>query len=143
MKKLLVLLGFIFIGIGAIGIILPILPTTPFLLLATFCFAKGSKKFHKWFISTKIYKKYLDSFVQNKAMTIKMKLSILISASAMLIAAFIFAGNLYIRISIGTLIAIKYYYFIFRIKTIDNKKSIELNKVENKIIQDKETITDE
>lgn len=143
MKKLLVLLGFIFIGIGAIGIILPILPTTPFLLLATFCFAKGSKKFHKWFISTKLYKKYLDSFVQNKAMTLKTKLSILISASAMLIAAFIFAGNLYVRISIGALIAIKYYYFIFRIKTIDNKKSIELNKVENKIIQDKETITDE
>lgn len=122
MKKLLVLLGFLCVGIGAIGVVLPILPTTPFLLLAAFCFAKGSDKFHKWFISTSLYKKHLDSFIKNRSMTLKTKLSILIPASLMLIAAFIFVGNMHARIAIGVLIVIKYYYFIFKIKTVKNIK---------------------
>lgn len=52
---------YIFIGLiafllGAIGVVLPVLPTTPFLLVASFCFVRGSEKFDKWFKSTRIYK---------------------------------------------------------------------------------------
>ena len=78
MRILFIILGFIFVGIGVIGIAVPILPTTPFLLLASFFFAKGSKKFHDWFMSTKLYKKHLESFVKSRAMTLKSKLSILL-----------------------------------------------------------------
>ena len=93
MKVVLIILGFISMGIGIVGIVAPILPTTPFLLLASFFFAKGSKRFHDWFISTKIYKKYLESFVQSKAMTLKNKFTILFPVSCMLIITFIFANN--------------------------------------------------
>ena len=73
MRILFICLGFIFVGIGAVGIVVPILPTTPFLLLASFFFAKGSKKFHDWFMSTKLYKKHLESL----GITIDSKITLL------------------------------------------------------------------
>ena len=118
MKTLLIILGFVCVAIGAVGIVVPILPTTPFLLLASFFFAKGSKKFHDWFISTKLYKKHLESFVNSKAMTLKSKLTILIPVSCMLIATFIFVNNLHARILLVVLFISKYLYFFTQIKTI-------------------------
>ena len=104
MRILFICLGFIFMGIGFIGVVIPILPTAPFLLLAAFFLAKGSNKFHNWFISTKLYKKHLESFVKSKAMTLKSKFSILIPVSIMMIIAFIFVNNLHARIALIVLI---------------------------------------
>lgn len=138
MKVVLIILGFISMGIGIIGIVVPILPTTPFLLLASFFFAKGSKRFHDWFISTKIYKKYLESFVKSKAMTLKNKLTILLPVSCMLIITFIFVNNLYARIVLIILFIGKYLYFFTQIKTIakeetEIKKNKEMAKENNNI----------
>lgn len=118
LRGLYVALGFLFCGIGAVGAVLPVLPTTPFLLLAAFFFAKGSTRFNNWFISTKLYKNHLESFVDNRAMTLKTKISICSFASAMLILAFIFMSNPYGRATIIAVMLFKYYYFIFRIETI-------------------------
>ena len=117
-KVIWITIGFLSMGLGMIGVILPVLPTTPFLLLSSFCFAKGSDRFHKWFIGTKLYKKHLDSFVKNKSMTLKTKLTILLPASAMLILAFLAMSNIYGRCFIAFLILFKYIYFFTRIKTI-------------------------
>ncbi|WP_295158498.1 YbaN family protein [uncultured Brachyspira sp.] len=125
MRILFICLGFIFVGIGVVGIVVPILPTTPFLLLASFFFAKGSKKFHDWFLSTKLYKKYLESFVQSRAMTLKSKLTILLPVSAMLIITFIFVNNLYARIALVILFISKYFYFFTQIRTIKENENIE------------------
>ena len=122
-----IILGFISAGIGAIGIAIPILPTTPFLLLASLCFAKGSKRFHNWFKSTKLYKKHLESFEKNRSMTLKTKLCILIPVSALLITAFILMNNLFGKITLIAVILIKYWYF--KIKTI---KINSMAPVENK-----------
>ena len=72
-KGIYICIGLVAFALGAIGVILPILPTTPFLLLASFCFAKGSERFNTWFINTKVYKKHLESFVKERAMTLKQK----------------------------------------------------------------------
>ena len=59
-KMLWITLGFIGLGIGAIGAVLPMLPSFPFLLLAASCFGKSSEKLNVWFINTKLYKNNLD-----------------------------------------------------------------------------------
>ncbi len=129
MRILFICLGFIFVGIGAVGIVVPILPTTPFLLLASFFFAKGSKRFHDWFMSTKIYKKYLESFVKSRAMTLKAKLTILLPVSAMLIVTFIFVNNLHARIALVILFIAKYVYFFTQIRTIkEGEETVQLEQ---------------
>ena len=112
------LAAFVCLGIGAVGVVPPILPTTPLLLLSSFCFAKGSERFHRWFCGTKLYQKHLDSFVKERAMTLKTKLCILLPASAMLLLAFLMMGNLPGRIFIVCLIIFKYVYFFTKIRTI-------------------------
>ena len=117
-KLLWIMIGIVSMVLGAIGVVLPVLPTTPFLLLASFCFAKGSDRFHKWFIGTKLYKKHLESFVTSRSMTLKTKLCILLPASAMLILAMFAMSNIYGRVFIVFLIIFKYIYFFTRIETV-------------------------
>lgn len=112
------LIGFLAMGLGSVGVVLPVLPTTPFLLLASFCLAKGSARFHRWFTGTNLYKKHLESFVENRTMTLKTKFSLLIPASCMLILAFLAMQNVYGRVFIIFLILFKYVYFFTRIRTV-------------------------
>ncbi len=123
-KPLWIILGFIALALGALGVPLPLLPTTPFLLLAAFCFARGSRRLDAWFKRTSLYKNHLESFATSRAMTLQTKLCILIPASLMLLAAFIgmchkdSTGTRIGRAVILVLIAFKYWYFFARIKTI-------------------------
>ena len=124
-KYIYIVLGLVSFALGAIGVILPVLPTTPFLLLASFCFAKGSKRFHRWFTETKIYKKHLESFVREKAMTLKQKITLLAFADFMMAFPLILLDNLHVKILLVVLILFKFYYFIFKIKTIKPVKEGE------------------
>jgi len=119
MTKLLFLtLAFFCIALGTIGIFLPVLPTTPFYLLAAFSLAKGSARFHHWFTNTKLYKKHVESFATNRSMTIETKLGILLPVTALLAVPIIFMESIIIRVIIIILALVKWWYFIFVIKTI-------------------------
>ena len=117
-KIIFVIVGFISLLLGIIGTVLPILPTVPFLLLTSYCFARGSNKFEVWFKSSKIYKKYLESFILNKSMTLKQKIYVSTFADIMIAFPLIILDNLYIKLFLIIIIIFKYYYFIFKIKTI-------------------------
>ncbi len=125
-KYFYITLGFIALGLGLVGVILPILPTTPFLLLTSFCFAKGSERFHVWFTNTNIYKKHLESFVRERAMTLKQKVILLSFVNFMLAFPLILVDVLPMRITIIVLIIIKLYYFIFRVKTITPEEKLAM-----------------
>jgi len=122
-RGLYIVIGFIFFALGAVGAVLPVLPTVPLLLVSAFCFAKGSERVNRWFLSTRLYRKHLDSFVKERSMLLKTKVCILVFASAMLIIAFFMMQNLFGRVFILILMVIKYYYFLFRIKTLKAAQS--------------------
>ena len=117
MKIIYIIIGLIATGLGFIGAFLPGLPTVPFLLLASFCFAKGSRRFDRWFKSTKLYKNHLEDFEKNRSMSLKTKIILLLFSSAMMLFPIIRFSNPYIRGTIVLLEVFKYYYFIFKIKT--------------------------
>ncbi len=121
MKRILngicVALAFFCVGIGCVGIVLPILPTTPFLLLAVVLFAKGSERFHRWFLSTGLYRKYLADFVATRSMTRRAKIRVLVVVTALVMVGFIFLPW-FARIILAVVLAFHYVYFIFGIRTI-------------------------
>lgn len=118
MKAFYILLGFIFLALGIVGIALPILPTVPFLLLTLFFFAKGSDRVHNWFLTTSIYQKHLKSFQEQRAMPKQTKCAILAFSSLMLGIGIIFTPIIWAKILMVMLLFVKYYVFFFKIKTL-------------------------
>ena len=118
-KAFFIVLGCLSLGLGALGAVLPLLPAFPFLMLAAFCFAKSSEKLHNWFISTKLYKKNLESFVQGKGMTVKTKIRIMITVTILMSIGFIMMHAVPVgRIILGFVWIFHVMYFIFGIKTL-------------------------
>ncbi|MGL5436172.1 MAG: YbaN family protein [Lachnospiraceae bacterium] len=116
-NTLCVILGFLSIGLGCIGIVLPVLPTTPFFLLAVFLFAKGSARFHSWFLGTRLYKKYLENFVTTRSMTLAAKIKVL-AVVTVLLGIGIWFSPVFAKIILMVVALGHYVYFAFGIKTI-------------------------
>ncbi|MEH6992511.1 YbaN family protein [Neobacillus drentensis] len=117
-KLLYIIIGFIALSLGVLGLILPVLPTTPLLLLASYCFVKGSERFEIWFKGTTLYKRHLETFVKERSMTLKQKLTILLFADVMIAIPFFILDSLMVRVMLAAVIFYKYYYFIYKIKTV-------------------------
>jgi uncharacterized membrane protein YbaN (DUF454 family) len=83
--------GIICIILGAIGIVTPVLPTTPFLLLATFLFSRSSPKMNKFLLENRVFGKYLSNYFNNKPIPIKQKVISILFLWAGLGSTFYFA----------------------------------------------------
>ena len=66
--------GAIAVLLGIFGIFLPLLPTTPFLLLASWCFARGSDRLHRWLLSHRVFGEYLRNFEAGRGIPLKAKI---------------------------------------------------------------------
>ena len=65
-RAVLIVAGTLCVGLGALGIFLPLLPTTPFLLLAAACYARSSQRFYDWLLNNKYLGQYITGYVQRR-----------------------------------------------------------------------------
>ncbi len=121
MKKIImVIVGCIGVGLGALGAVLPILPAFPFLLLAAVCFAKSSDRLDRWFRGTKLYKNDLESFINGQGMTRKTKIKVMITVTLLMSIGFaiMFSKKIYVPcIILGGVWLFHIIYFAFFVKT--------------------------
>jgi len=73
-SKILIFFGSFFLIIGIIGIFIPILPTTPFLLLSAACYARGSEKFYNWLINNKWLGEYIKNYQKGRGIPLNIKI---------------------------------------------------------------------
>ena len=118
-KGIFILIGCISLGLGAIGTVLPIIPTVPFFLLSACCFAKSSEKLHGWFTNTKLYKDNLESYVKGEGMTIKTKVRIMVTVTFLMAFGFFMMDAIPIgRIVLVIVWLFHVVYFVFGVKTL-------------------------
>jgi len=104
--------GTFFIGLGIIGILLPLWPTTPFLLLAAACYARSSKRFYNWLLNNRWFGNYIKNYREGKRVPLKVKvLSIsflwfAIGYSAIFVVHILLGRIILILIAIGVTIHI-------------------------------------
>jgi hypothetical protein len=72
-KWILIFSGSICLGLGIIGIVLPVLPTTPFLLIAAALYARSSSRFYNWIIGNRWFGKYIKAYREGKGVSLKIK----------------------------------------------------------------------
>ena len=126
MKKVLcIIFGCFGVGMGALGAIIPVLPTFPFLMLAAFCFARSSGKLDRWFQNTKLYKDNLADFAAGRGMTVKTKIRIMVTVTLLMSVGLVTMGLKGIItgcVVLGLVWIFHVVYFVFGVKTISAKE---------------------
>lgn len=127
-KKIgLIALGTLSLIVGIIGIFLPILPTTPLLLLTSYCYIKSSERLSEKFMSTKIYDKYVRNFHEQGGMTLKGKLMLTIPVSLLLLFMFIIIESPIMRTVIVVMWVTKVIFFT-KMKDNQNRRGVKCLK---------------
>ena len=118
MRLVYLTVGFVSLGLGIIGIPLPILPTTPFLLLSMACFAKSSKRFETWLYQTKLYQTYVADYRETKSIAKERKKWILLQIYILMGISIFLAPIIWVKLAVGALTIFITYYLL---KVIPNK----------------------
>ena len=122
MRIVLMILGLVCLGLGAVGAALPVLPTTPFLLVSAVCFARSSERLNTWFRGTALYQKNLESLTRGEGMTRGAKLRIMRLVTLVMGIAFLaMQGTTGGRICIAVVWVCHVIAFTFFIKTCPEK----------------------
>jgi uncharacterized membrane protein YbaN (DUF454 family) len=96
---LLKIAGIFFVCLAGLGVVLPLLPTTPFLLVATACFAKSSPRFHQKLLDNKVFGPLITNWRETRSIPKKAKVIALLSIAVTMIYSSYFIENTYVKIS--------------------------------------------
>jgi hypothetical protein len=116
-KAALIFLGTICVGLGILGMFLPLMPTTVFLLMAAYCYSKSSERFHNWLMTNKLCGKYISNYKSGRGMTVGSKITSLLTLWASIgLSIWLVNGKLWLSILLA-LIAVAVSAHILWIKT--------------------------
>lgn len=116
-KAVLLLTGTISLGLGILGMVLPVLPTTPFLLLSAAAYARGSKRFYHWLMANKWFGPTILSYREGKGIPRKTKITaIAMLWTSILSSVIFFIDNVYLK-GLLVVIAIAVTWHLLVIKT--------------------------
>lgn len=118
LKTSLMIIGSTTLVLGLIGVFIPVLPTTPFLLISVGCYANSSEKMHTFLLKSKIYENTVEKFLKEGGMSLRAKLSITIPVGILLTVLFFLFENPVVKIIIAGLFVAKVITFI-KIPTIN------------------------
>jgi uncharacterized membrane protein YbaN (DUF454 family) len=117
-KILYIILGSVSLGLGILGVFLPVLPTTPFLLLTAALYLKGSPRLYEWLINHRYLGPYIRNFRENKAIPLRVKIvSVGLLWATILLSAFLAVNVWWLRILLIS-IAIGVTWHILSFKTL-------------------------
>jgi len=121
-RWVLIIIGSFFTGLGILGLFLPLLPTTPFLLLAAACYVRSSERFYNWLMNNKWIGRYIKNYLEGKGIPLKSKV---LSISALWITigySVFFVVNIFPVRVILILIAIGVTMHLLSIRTLKKRK---------------------
>jgi uncharacterized membrane protein YbaN (DUF454 family) len=70
--------GSLFLALGMVGVVIPVLPTTPFLLLAAICYGRSSERSYRWLVTNRLFGRYLDDYLHGRGISWRVKVPALI-----------------------------------------------------------------
>jgi len=117
-KKLLIIAGTLLVGVGILGIFVPVLPTTPFLLLAAACYARSSQRFYNWLLNNRWFGSYIRNYREGRGIPLKIKVWTLALLWITILCSAVFAVQWFPVKLILILIAIGVSIHILSIRTL-------------------------
>lgn len=120
MKYILLMVGITCTILGFVGVVVPLLPTTPFLLLAAICFAKSSERFKNWLIHTKVYREYVESFKNERGYTLIKKFKLLISLYIVIAFSIYIIDHTMNRVMLLIMVCFQTIFLFTFVKTLPN-----------------------
>ena len=106
-KGILIFIGTVCVGLGVLGMFLPLMPTTVFLLLAAYCYSRSSETFHNWLMNNRFLGKYISSYKSGKGISVSQKISTIsllwvsIGASIWMLGARFWPTLLLLAVAVG------------------------------------------
>ncbi|KGX88815.1 YbaN family protein [Pontibacillus litoralis] len=121
-KTILLTIGFGSLAAGFTGVYLPLLPTTPFILLSLVCFSRSSDKFHAWLLSTEIYKKYVQEFIDTRSVPMSSKIKIIIFLYISVGISIYYLDYIYVRLGLSIMLVLQTIILFLFVPTRKNKQ---------------------
>lgn len=127
-KKFLVVVGIVSFVLGSIGVVVPLLPTTPFLLLSGYCFAKGSEKFDRWLKGTKIYQTYIGDYLETRTISMEKKIKIILNIYVLMGFSIYVVPIPQVKLGLFLMTIIQTIVLFFFVPTPESKESKNMQK---------------